>query len=91
MWRIASKKSPTAEVLPRRLLQVEITDKWTEAQAPLTPSNWGALYRGRGSPVMSWIFLKANNAQRSSGGWAGFNVRLKSYLVLIFNFNSTNE
>ena len=27
-------------------------------QAPLTPSNWSALYRGRGSPVMSWILLK---------------------------------
>ena len=62
-----------------------------KAQAPLTPSNWSALYRGRGSPVMSCIFLKANNAQQSSGGCAGFNVRLKSYLVLISNFNSTNE
>ena len=28
-------------------------------QAPLTPSNWSALYRGRGSPVMSWILLPA--------------------------------
>ena len=36
-------------------------------QAPLTPSNWSALYRGRGSPVMSWIFLKANNGQQASG------------------------
>ena len=36
-------------------------------QAPLTPSNWSALYRGRGSPVMSWISLKANNAQQTSG------------------------
>ena len=48
------------------------------SQAPLTPSNWSALYRGRGSPVMSCIFLKANNAQQSSDGCAGFNVRLKS-------------
>ena len=64
---------------------------WSWAQAPLTPSNWSALYRGRGSPVMSCIFLKANNAQQSSGGCAGFNVRLKSYLVLISNFISTNE
>ena len=40
---------------------------WAEPQAPLTPSNWSALYRGRGSPVMSWILLKANNAQRASG------------------------
>ena len=40
---------------------------------------------------MSCIFLKANNAQQSSGGCARFNVRLKSYLVLISNFNSTNE
>ena len=38
-----------------------------KAQAPLTPSNWSALYRGRGSPVMSWILLKANNAQQASG------------------------
>ena len=36
-------------------------------QAPLTPSNWSALYRGRGSPVMSWILLKANNGQQASG------------------------
>ena len=60
-------------------------------QSPLTPSNWSALCRGHGSPVMSWILLKANNAQQSNGGCAGFNVRFKSYLVLIFNFNSTNE
>ena len=76
------QKSLVAGALRRQMLR---------SQAPLTPSNWGALYRGRGSPIMSWIFLKANNAQQSSGGWAGFNVRLKSYLVLIFNFNSTNE
>ena len=37
------------------------------AQAPLTPSNWSALYRGRGSPVMSWILLKGNNGQQASG------------------------
>ena len=36
-------------------------------QAPLTPSNWSALYRGRGSPVMSCIFLKANNGQLDPG------------------------
>ena len=36
-------------------------------QAPLTPSNWSALYRGRGSPVMSWIYLKANNGQLDPG------------------------
>ena len=36
-------------------------------QAPLTPSNWSALYRGRCSPVMNWILLKANNAQQASG------------------------
>ena len=36
-------------------------------QAPLTPSNWSALYRGRGSPVMSLIFLKANNGQLDPG------------------------
>ena len=36
-------------------------------QAPLTPSNWSALYRGRSSPVMSWILLKANNGQEASG------------------------
>ena len=36
-------------------------------QAPLTPSNWSALYRGRGSPVISWILLKANNGQQASG------------------------
>ena len=33
----------------------------------LTPSNWSALYRGGGSPVMSWILLKANNGQQASG------------------------
>ena len=36
-------------------------------QARLTPSNWSALYRGGGSPVMSWILLKANNGQQVSG------------------------
>ena len=36
-------------------------------QAPLWPSNWSALYRGRGSPVMSWIIFKANNGQQASG------------------------
>ena len=36
-------------------------------QAPLTPSNWSALYRGRGSPVMSWILLKTNDGQQASG------------------------
>ena len=41
---------------------------WTmKAQAPLSPSNWSALYRCRGSPVMSRILLKANNAQQASG------------------------
>ena len=40
---------------------------WSQAQAPLTPSNWSVLYRGRGSPVMSWILLKANNGQQASG------------------------
>ena len=35
-------------------------------QAPLSPSNWSALCRGRGSPVMSWILLKANNGQQAS-------------------------
>ena len=25
----------------------------SDTQAPLSPSNWSALYRGRGSPVMS--------------------------------------
>ena len=70
---------------------VEGAGELSMPQAPLTPSNWSALYRGRGSPVMSWILLKANNAQQSSGGCARFNVRLKSDLVLIFNFNSTNK
>ena len=37
------------------------------SQAPLTPSNWSALYRGRGSPAMSWILLKANSGQQASG------------------------
>ena len=37
------------------------------SQAPLTPSNRSALYRGRGSPVMSWILLKANNGQQAAG------------------------
>ena len=82
--------------IPSQLVQIMAcrlvgTKLLSEPQAPLTPSNWSALYRGRGSPVMSCIFLKANNAQQSSGGCAGFNVRLKSYRVLIFNFNSTNE
>ena len=36
------------------------------SQAPFT-SNWSALYRGCGSPVMSWILLKANNGQQASG------------------------
>ena len=40
-------------------------------QAPLTPSNWSVLYRGRGPPVMSWILLKANNGQQAS--WVGDN------------------
>ena len=40
---------------------------WLRPQAALTPSNWSALYRGRGSPVMSWILLKANNGQQASG------------------------
>ena len=35
--------------------------------------------------------LKANNGPLGSGGCAGFNARLKSDLVLIFYFNSTNE
>ena len=39
----------------------------TRPQAPLTPSDWSALYRGRGSPVMGWILLKANNGQQASG------------------------
>ena len=37
------------------------------SQAPLTPSNWSTLYRGRVSPVMSWILLKANKGQQASG------------------------
>ena len=37
------------------------------AQAPLSPSNWSALYRGCGSPVMSGILLKANKGQQASG------------------------
>ena len=41
--------------------------QYTLPQAPLTPSNWSALYRGRGSPVMSWILPKANNGQQASG------------------------
>ena len=39
----------------------------SSAQAPLTPSNWSALYQGRGLPVMSWILLKANNGQQAPG------------------------
>ena len=35
--------------------------------------------------------LKANNGPLGSVGCAGFNARLKSDLVLIFYFNSTNE
>ena len=35
--------------------------------------------------------LKANNGPLGSVGYAGFNARLKSDLVLIFYFNSTNE
>ena len=75
----------------RQISWVSNNRPYRSAQAPLTPSNWSALYRGRGSPVMSGILLKANNAQQSSGGCAGFNVRSKIYLVLIFIFNSTNE
>ena len=37
------------------------------ATGPLSPSNWSALYRGHGSPVMSGILLKANNGQQASG------------------------
>ena len=48
-------------------LETSPTGPWAGPQAPLTPSNWSALYRGRGSPVMSWIFLKANNGQLDPG------------------------
>ena len=40
-----------------------------QPQAPLTPSNWGALYRGRGSPVMRWILLSPTTDSRHQG-WA---------------------
>ena len=39
---------------------------WPHSQAPLTPSNWSALNGGRGSPVTSWILLKAHNGQHAS-------------------------
>ena len=38
-----------------------------EPQAPLTPSNWSALYRGRGSPGMSWILLVSRYSTVRSG------------------------
>ena len=65
---------------------------YSDSQAPLTPSNWSALYRGRGSPFMSWILLsQGQQRELSSGVCTGCNARLKSDLVLISNFNSTNE
>ena len=39
----------------------------------------------------SWAVYSSRPTTQSSDGCAGFNVRLKSYLVIIFNFNSTNE
>ena len=48
---------------------------WYSIQAPLSPSNWCALHRGR-APAMSWILLKANNGLQTSG-WA-----IKDFSVL---------
>ena len=40
-------------------------------QAPLTPSNWSALYRGRGSPVMSSIILQHGEVRDTNLAWVG--------------------
>ena len=38
-----------------------------QTMAPLSQSDWSAPYRGQGSPVKSWILLKASNGQQASG------------------------
>ena len=71
-WNPVSNARP---IFPRQLSHPQFSEclnhsamtQWSKPQAPLTPSNWSALYRGRGSPVMSCTLLKANNGQQASG------------------------
>ena len=58
----------TATNWPARTIMTPVLPVCTlrVSHAPLSPSNWSALYWGCGSPVMSWILLKANNGLQTS-------------------------
>ena len=51
--------------IEKEIIKMSDNRTYTKSQAPLSPSNWSALYRR--SRLVSHELLKANNAQQASG------------------------
>ena len=75
LTKIVTRQMATTAVLSRVCRQVWVGSFGT--QAPLSPSNWSALYRGRDSPVMSWVYFSRPTMHSRRQGWA-----IKDFSVL---------